>query len=276
MENEMNPLPPEPAAQPQAQNQPNEGGGGGRRRRRRRRKKGGGGTQAQPNGQQAMGQGQPQHRQGRPPHQQQPGGRRGGAGGHRRGRMRRQPAFVGPMDHSYRAASADNVGNYDPGYVQRRPAPMINGNGNAQATFEAAPAPAIREDAPTRIFCFIEDLFFYAKINEISRKLGIKVKFVKTAEEVLERAEDDVPENERPQLIVFDLNNANVKPLTVIPKLKAKLKKSASIIGFLSHVQGDLKVKAQEAGCDMVVPRSAFSANLPNILRRHSEDEVEE
>jgi hypothetical protein len=42
-------------------------------------------------------------------------------------------------------------------------------------------------------------------------------------------------------------------------------------------VQGDLKVKAQEAGCDVVMPRSAFSQNLVNILRRHgAEDETED
>ena len=79
----------------------------------------------------------------------------------------------------------------------------------------------------------------------------------------------DAPEGERPSLIVFDLNNVNAKPLTLIPKLKAKLKKSTSIIGFLSHLQGDLKVKAVEAGCDMVMPRSAFSQNLPSLMRRH-------
>jgi hypothetical protein len=60
------------------------------------------------------------------------------------------------------------------------------------------------------------------------------------------------------------------KPLTVIPKLKAKLKKATSIIGFLSHIQGELKVAAAEAGCDMVLPRSAFSQNLPQLLRRHA------
>ncbi|MGB7329904.1 MAG: response regulator, partial [Terriglobales bacterium] len=54
-----------------------------------------------------------------------------------------------------------------------------------------------------------------------------------------------------------------------IPKLKSKLKKETSIIGFLSHVQGVLKQKAHEAGCDMVLPRSAFSQNLPQLLRRH-------
>jgi hypothetical protein len=55
--------------------------------------------------------------------------------------------------------------------------------------------------------------------------------------------------------------------------LKAKLKRGTSIIGFLNHLQGDLKAKATEAGCDMVMPRSAFSQNLPNLLRRHGLDE---
>ena len=83
----------------------------------------------------------------------------------------------------------------------------------------------------------------------------------------------DGEEGERPSLIVFDLNNFNAKPLSLIPKIKAKLKKSTSIIGFLSHVQADLKAKAIEAGCDTVMPRSAFSQNLPNLLRRHGLDE---
>ena len=32
-------------------------------------------------------------------------------------------------------------------------------------------------------------------------------------------------------------------------------------------------MKAVDAGCDMVVPRSAFSQNLPQILRRHATTE---
>jgi hypothetical protein len=36
-----------------------------------------------------------------------------------------------------------------------------------------------------------------------------------------------------------------------------------------------LKLKAHEAGCDMVLPRSAFSQNLPQLLRRHGSIEVE-
>jgi hypothetical protein len=64
--------------------------------------------------------------------------------------------------------------------------------------------------------------------------------------------------------------------MTLIPKLKAKFKKSTSLVGFLSHLQGDLKAKAVEAGCDSVMPRAAFSQNLPNLLRRYGIVEEDE
>ena len=64
--------------------------------------------------------------------------------------------------------------------------------------------------------------------------------------------------------------------MTLIPKFKAKLKKATSIVGFLSHLQGDLKMKAMEAGCDTVMPRSAFSQSLPNLLRRYGLEEEED
>ena len=86
--------------------------------------------------------------------------------------------------------------------------------------------------------------------------MNIKVEFVKTDKDVYERMGQNG--NGKPTLIIVDLNNAAAKPLTVIPKLKSKLKKETNIIGFVSHVQGELKMKATEAGCDMVLPRSAF------------------
>ena len=129
------------------------------------------------------------------------------------------------------------------------------------------PAQGSEDGSSKKIVCFIDDLFFLAKIQETARKLGVKVEFAKAEKEVLDGI---VNAEEKPALIIFDLNNANAKPLVTIPKLRSKLKKGTSIVGFLSHLQGDLKLKAQEAGCDMVVPRSAFSQNLPALLRRHS------
>ena len=170
------------------------------------------------------------------------------------------------MDHSYRAALAGNNGQgarrgSRPGFA----APF--------SQVEPEPLPP-SEDSNSRIFAFVDDLFFAAKIQETARKLNVKVEFAKSDKDLAERMQLNGAET-KPSLIIFDLNNANAKPLTLIPKLKAKLKKGTSIIGFLSHVQGDLKQKAHEVGCDMVLPRSAFSQNLPQLLRRHgaSEDE---
>ncbi len=169
------------------------------------------------------------------------------------------------MDHSYRAALGGNNGQ--------------GGRRGARPGFAAPFAPAdpeplpAREDSSSRIFAFVDDLFFQAKIQETARKLNVKVEFAKNDKDLAERMQHNG--EEKPSLIIFDLNNANAKPLTLIPKLKSKLKKGTSIIGFLSHVQGDLKQKAHEVGCDMVLPRSAFSQNLPQLLRRHGAPEDE-
>jgi DNA-binding NarL/FixJ family response regulator len=168
------------------------------------------------------------------------------------------------MDHSYRAALAGtNNGTRPP-----NPRPGFVPN-YSQAELEPLPA---RENAVSRIFGFVDDLFFQAKIQETARKLNVKVEFLKTEHDLAERIKQNG--KEKPSLIIFDLNSSSVRPLSLIPKLKTKLKKT-SVIGFLSHVQGDLKQKAHEAGCDMVLPRSAFSQNLPQLLRRHGGAEEE-
>ena len=191
--------------------------------------------------------------------------------GKRKGKQRGPREFVGPMDHSYRIANG-NIADGPPSTIQ------ITSNGHGghyQDNFTPSPTVPVREDAPTRIFCFIEDLFFLAKIQETARKLGVKVEFVKGDKESVARI-TDLPEAERPTLVVFDLNNLNAKPISLIPKLKTKLKKATSIIGFLNHLQGELKAKAIEAGCDTVMPRSAFSQSLPNLLRRYGVEEEED
>ena len=173
--------------------------------------------------------------------------------------------YTAPMDHSYRAALAGNNNNGQK--PRQRP-------GFSSTYPQADPEPLpVREDANSRIFAFVDDLFFLAKIQETARKMNVKVEFVKSDKELMDRMEQNG--EEKPSLIIFDLNNNSVKPLTLIPKLKTKLKKGTSIIGFLSHVQGDLKQKAHEVGCDMVLPRSAFSQNLPQLLRRHGAPEEE-
>jgi hypothetical protein len=187
--------------------------------------------------------------------------------GRSQNRQNQDGIYTAPMDHSYRAALSGNNNGHKGG----RPRP---GFAPAFSQPELEPLPQTGENGNSRIFAFIEDLFFLAKIQETARKLNVKVEFVKSDKDLMERMQQNG--EEKPSLIIFDLNNTNAKPLSLIPKLKSKLKKGTSIIGFLSHVQGDLKQKAHEVGCDMVLPRSAFSQNLPQLLRRHgaAEDEA--
>jgi CheY-like chemotaxis protein len=190
-----------------------------------------------------------------------------------RQRQEQQGIFTAPMDHSYRANMGMDNGNGNGSGSGSNRGPRRPGFSASYPVADPEPLPAPREDAASRVFAFVEDLFFLSKIQATGQKMNVKVEFVKNEKELTDRMKSNG--EEKPSLIIFDLNNANAKPLTLIPKLKSKLKKGTSIIGFLSHVQGDLKQKAHEVGCDMVLPRSAFSQNLPQLLRRHGAIEPE-
>jgi len=115
-----------------------------------------------------------------------------------------------------------------------------------------------------KVLAVVSDLFFSVKITEAAKRAGMPVEFIKDEKQVIAKAKA------KPTLIIFDLNFESIEPLKLISKLKENSDyKGISVIGYLSHVQGELKQKAQEAGCDMVMARSAFSQNLPMILKRH-------
>jgi PleD family two-component response regulator len=116
-----------------------------------------------------------------------------------------------------------------------------------------------------KLLAVLDDLFFAVKINEAAKRAGMEVEFVKSAQDLFEKAKS------QPSVIIFDLNYSAVEPLNLLSQLKASSElKNISCIGYVSHIQGELKQKAHETGCDVVLARSAFSQNLPQILKRHA------
>jgi CheY-like chemotaxis protein len=116
-----------------------------------------------------------------------------------------------------------------------------------------------------KVLAVVDDLFFSVKINESAKRSGLPVEFVKSELDAMEKART------QPALIIIDLNFDRIEPLKLIAQLKAgDDTKGINVLGYVSHVQGELKLQAQEAGCDMVLARSAFSQNLPQILKRHA------
>ena len=121
-----------------------------------------------------------------------------------------------------------------------------------------------------KIVAILSYLMFIAKIQEAAKRVGLEAVFVKTEQDALEKAK------ENPAVIILDLNANNLEPLDVIEKLKADGATSKiSLVGYVSHVQVELKMAAQQKGCDVVLARSAFSQNLPTILRRYAEPAYE-
>ena len=116
-----------------------------------------------------------------------------------------------------------------------------------------------------KVVAVVDDLLFTVKISDMAKRTGLQVEFVKSAPDVLEVAKSN------PLLIIIDLNAHSLDPIETIRSLKADpTTKGVSLLGYVSHVHGELKQRAHDAGCDMVMARSAFSQNLPMILKRHA------
>ncbi|HXG68940.1 MAG TPA: response regulator, partial [Blastocatellia bacterium] len=100
----------------------------------------------------------------------------------------------------------------------------------------------------------VDDMFFAAKIRGAIESAGRVIERVKSREQLEQLAAD------APALMIVDLNSDRLNPLDVIEFCKAQpALRDVPIIGFLSHVQVDLKRQAEMAGCDYVIPRSLFS-----------------
>ncbi len=106
----------------------------------------------------------------------------------------------------------------------------------------------------------ITDLIFSTKITSTAQSLNIPFTVVRSLEK-LTAALTASPGG----TLIIDLNITAVDPLAAI-KLAKTLPTPPRIIAFLSHIQTDLAAAAQNAGADLVLPRSAFSAKLPEIL----------
>ena len=110
------------------------------------------------------------------------------------------------------------------------------------------------------IAIIVDDMFFAAKIRSAAELAGRRIQSIKSTEQLQSLA--PVPE-----LIIIDLNSTRVDPIPAIQFIKASTDlQSALVVAFVSHVQTDLIREAQAAGCDYVLPRSAFTQRLQEIV----------
>jgi CheY-like chemotaxis protein len=115
---------------------------------------------------------------------------------------------------------------------------------------------------PRNVIAIVDDLFFASKIRGTAEQLGVSVSFIRNVESLNQAVLRD-----HPSLIICDLHSQRIDPVELARKLKADDQlRSIPLLGFFSHVQTELQQKALEAGFDVVLPRSAFTRDLNDIL----------
>ncbi|MCI0486476.1 MAG: response regulator [Blastocatellia bacterium] len=113
-----------------------------------------------------------------------------------------------------------------------------------------------------RICLVVDDMFFASKILGAAETAGRRVERIKSLEQ-LEREMTADP----PAFLIVDLNSDRMDPLQAIEFCRSRPELSGvPILGFVSHVQVALKRAAEEAGCDLVLPRSQFTQKLNEIV----------
>ena len=112
------------------------------------------------------------------------------------------------------------------------------------------------------ILVAVDDLLFSSKIRATAKHAGVDITFARTPGEILQQTRAL-----RPTFVLFDLNSAKADPIATIRALRQDPElASTRIVGFVSHVDAATIGAAREAGADQVMARSAFAAQLAEIL----------
>ncbi|MDO8556385.1 MAG: hypothetical protein Q7R96_04410 [Nanoarchaeota archaeon] len=111
------------------------------------------------------------------------------------------------------------------------------------------------------VLAAVSDFLFSTRINEIARTLGLEVYFLRSTSEAFREF------TVKPELLIIDLNNTRIDGIALTTRIRRDVRYAhLPIVGYLSHVQVQLKQQAEKAGCSLVLPRSVFADKLKGLL----------
>ena len=109
-----------------------------------------------------------------------------------------------------------------------------------------------------RVLFVVPDLFFATRIAETCKTLGVSAMPVSVSQIAS-------AVGEAPALLLVDLQTPGV--LAEIARLKVGAAQTFHVVGFYPHVEDSIRQAAITAGVDEVMPRSAFTRKLAEIVR---------
>src|SRR6516165_8555667 len=106
------------------------------------------------------------------------------------------------------------------------------------------------------------DLIFISKVTGTARALGCRILVTGTAALVAEMID-----KWHPKVLFVDLSAGDLVGEPALVAYRELAGPGTSLIAFGSHVDTAALEAAKAAGCDLVLPRSRFSAELPALIR---------
>jgi CheY-like chemotaxis protein len=107
------------------------------------------------------------------------------------------------------------------------------------------------------------DLWFTSKVTATASDLGYRMR-VAGDPGMLRRLIEEC----RPRLILVDLTAGDLAAPQALREYRQLAGPSAWLVAVGPHVDAERLAAARAAGCQLALPRSKFSADLPALLRR--------
>jgi CheY-like chemotaxis protein len=116
------------------------------------------------------------------------------------------------------------------------------------------------------VLAVVDDLIFLSKIEHAAETAGLQLAKARPGDVLRQVA------GQSATAILIDLNHHSGTAVDLVRAIKSDpANANTQVIGYLSHVQGDLAAAARAAGCDLVMARSAFVQQLPRLARQLAE-----
>ena len=125
------------------------------------------------------------------------------------------------------------------------------------------PVPSPEGEAPAGLL-LCRDLIFTSKVTGTAKLLGHQV--LVAGNRTLALA---MIGQWHPRAVFVDLSAGDLVATEALLAYKAAAGPGTSFVAFGSHVDTAALAAASAAGCDPVLPRSRFSAELPELVRHH-------
>ena len=102
-----------------------------------------------------------------------------------------------------------------------------------------------------RVVAVVPDLLFGSKVRGMLAAAGHEVELVGSADEARSRAAD---------VVIVDLTAGEPDATGIVGRVQT--------LAFYSHVEADVRARAEEAGYDLVVPRSRMAREGAALVER--------